>query len=93
MTTPYVRFWYAIVMAFLACLVAAGGAVVYASVVQRQAEQRTEAERAESDRRWCSLLVELDNAYHTKPGPTTDVGRKVAAEIHQLRIDFGCPAG
>jgi hypothetical protein len=93
MPTPsYVRFWYAIAVAFVACLVAAGASIVYASVVQRQAEKRTEAERAESDRRWCSLLVELDNAYHTKPGPTTDVGRKVADEIHQLRIGFGCPA-
>ena len=92
MATPYVRFWYAIAMAFVACAVAAGGAIVYASVVQRQAERRTEAERAESDRRWCALLVELDNAYRIPPGPTTEVGRKVAAEIHQLRISFGCPA-
>lgn len=92
MTTPYVRFWYAIAVAFVACLLSAGGAIVYAGVVQRQAEQRTEAERAESDRRWCALLTELDNAYHIKPGPTTDVGRKVAAEIHELRISFGCPA-
>lgn len=92
MTTPYVRTWYAIALAFVACLVVAGSAVAYAGVVQRQAERRTEAERAESDRRWCSLLTELDNAYRIPPGPTTEVGRKVAAEIHELRISFGCPA-
>jgi hypothetical protein len=59
--------------------------------VQSQARHRTEAERAESDRRWCALLTELDNAYATSPGPTTEVGKKVAAEIHQLRVGLGCP--
>lgn len=52
----------------------------------------TRHERAESDRRWCSLLSELDAAYQTPPGPTTEVGRKVAEEIHQLRVGLGCSA-
>lgn len=81
MTTPYVRFWYAIMVAFVACLIAAGASVLYADHIQRQ-----------DDRRWCALLTDLDAAYSTPPGPTTDVGRKVAAEIHQLRVGFGCPS-
>lgn len=48
-------------------------------------------EQAENDRRWCSLLVDLDAAYQTPPGPTTELGRKVASEIHRLRVGFGCP--
>lgn len=93
MSTPYVRFWYAIAVAFVACVVVAAGSVFYAMGVQRQAERRTRAERVESDRRWCALLVDLDDAYRTVPGPSTEVGRKVAAEIHNLRLSFGCPPG
>jgi hypothetical protein len=89
---PLIRAWYAIAVSFIACLVIALAGVVYTNYVQSQARHRTEAERAESDRRWCSLLVELDNAYRTSPGPTTEVGKKVAAEIHQLRVSFGCPS-
>lgn len=50
-------------------------------------------QQAESDRRWCALLVTLDGAYGTPPGPTTEVGRKVAEEVHRLRTGFGCRAG
>lgn len=80
MSTPYVRFWYAIAVAFVACLITAMGSVFYASRVQ-----------AESDRRWCALLVDLDAAYRGPPQPTTELGRKVAAEVHRLRVGFGCP--
>lgn len=92
MSTPYVRFWYAITVAFVACVVTAAGAVIYASAVQRQAEDRTRAERVESDRRWCALLVDIGNSQRAVP-PKTDSGRRFAAEIDKLRGDFGCPAG
>ena len=52
----------------------------------------TQHQRAESDRRWCALLGELDAAYQGPPRPTTGLGRKVAEEIHRLRVGFGCPA-
>jgi hypothetical protein len=90
-STPLIRAWYAIAVSFVACAVIALAGVVYTNYVQSQARHRTEAERAESDRRWCALLTELDNAYATSPGPTTEVGKKVAAEIHQLRVGLGCP--
>jgi hypothetical protein len=86
-----VRLSYAIVVAFFACVCIALAGVVYTNYVQSQARHRTEAERAESDRRWCALLVELDSAYQSSPRPTTETGRKVADEIHKLRIEFGCP--
>jgi hypothetical protein len=90
-STPLIRAWYAIAVSFVACAVIALAGVGYTNYVQSQARHRTEAERAESDRRWCALLTELDNAYATSPGPTTEVGKKVAAEIHQLRVGLGCP--
>ena len=48
-------------------------------------------QRAREDRRWCSLLGDLDAAYAGPPKPTTELGRKVADEIHRLRVGFGCP--
>lgn len=92
MTTPAIRVGYAVVVAFIACVLIAFASVGYASHVQRQAEHRAELARIESDRRWCALLTTLDEAYGTPPGPSTDLGRKVAAEIHRLREGFGCPA-
>jgi hypothetical protein len=92
MSTPLIRAWYAIAVSFIACLVIALAGVFYTNHVQAQAQRRADAERADSDRRWCALLVELDHAYNQPPGPASDVGRKVASEIHQLRIGFGCPA-
>jgi hypothetical protein len=93
MTTPAIRFGYAIVVAFIAVVAIAFASVIYTNHVQQQADKRSTAERAESDRRWCSLLTELDNAYKGPPAPTTEIGRKVAAEVHQLRESFRCPAG
>jgi hypothetical protein len=52
----------------------------------------TAHQRAESDRRWCALLGELDAAYSAPPGPSTELGRRVAEEIHRLRVGFGCSA-
>lgn len=92
MSTPLIRAWYAIAVAFGACVVIALAGVVYTNHVQGQAQRRAEMERAESDRRWCALLSELDSAYSAPPGPTTETGRNVAVEVHQLRVGFGCPA-
>jgi len=51
----------------------------------------TRHQQAENDRRWCALLSDLDEAYQGPPRPTTELGQKVAAEIHRLRMGFGCP--
>lgn len=91
MTTPAVRFGYAIAVAFFACASIAGAGVIYTNHVQRQSERRAELVRIESDRRWCLLFGELDAAYQGPPQPTTELGRRVAAEIHRLLVEFGCP--
>lgn len=72
---------YMLVAVLLSSLVTAAAALAIAQY-----------QRAESDRRWCALLGDLDQAYSTPPGPTTDLGRRVATEIHRLRDGFGCPA-
>lgn len=91
MSTPRIRLWYALLVSFIACVATAIGSVYYTSVVQRQAERRAEVAAQESDRRWCALLTDLDDAYQGPPRPTTELGRKVAQEIHRLRVGFSCP--
>lgn len=48
------------------------------------------AER-EADRRWCKLLVPLDNSYQSSAAvQSTELGRRVAKAIHDIRAEIGC---
>lgn len=42
------------------------------------------------DRQWCGLLVTLDGAYSAGPVPQTEVGKRVAAAVHDRRVNAGC---
>lgn len=79
MTTPAVRLSYAIAVAFFAVVAIALAGVVYTSYVQRQ-----------SERKWCSVVSTLDDAYRETP-PATAPGRNLAASIADLRRELGCP--
>lgn len=46
-------------------------------------------ESVEGDRKWCTLLSTLDEAYKSTP-VTSERGRVVAEEIGKLRTSFGC---
>lgn len=89
MSNPYVRTWYALLVSFIACVAVALASVGYSAHVQRQAEQRAEVARQESDRRWCDLLVSVGDAQQDTP-PATASGRRFAEEIAELRRSFGC---
>ena len=69
---------------FVASLV---GSVAYTRYVQQQSDRRQAEERHRQDVRWCPLLATLD-----QPGvpATTERGRVVQEQIHQLRIETGC---
>lgn len=45
---------------------------------------------AESDRKWCSVVITLDDAWRQSP-PTTAAGKTMAANMAQLRHDLHCP--
>lgn len=45
---------------------------------------------AESDRKWCSVVGTLDDAWSETP-PTTASGRNLAADIAELRRRLNCP--
>lgn len=90
MTSPAVRLSYAIAVAFFACVAIALAGVIYTNHVQRQAQQRADQVRIESDRRWCSLLVDISRGQQESP-PKTESGKRFAVEIDKLRVEFGCP--
>lgn len=56
--------------------------------VDRVQEQTLRVER-ENDRKWCALIVPLDDAYQSST-PSTPLGIKVRDAIHKLRSDLGC---
>lgn len=42
-----------------------------------------------NNQKWCDLLTTLDSTYTSLP-PTSELGRKVARSIHNLKEDYGC---
>lgn len=97
MSTPYVRFWYAIAVAFVACLISAASSVGYASWVNAQSQKRAErgqaelaAAQAQQRAALCEMVVLMDDAYSKSP-PTTAAGRNLADAIAVARVKAGCP--
>lgn len=76
--TPRQPLWYSLLAILATAVVLAGSGFWYTNHVQRQGDQR-----------WCDLLVTMDEAYSLST-PRTEVGRRVAALMHKLRVDFGC---
>lgn len=77
--------WYLLVAIVGSLLALAGGGYAYTNYALGQQER---AER-ESDRRWCRLLTTLDEAYQGTP-PQSELGRRLADDIHSLRAELGC---
>lgn len=80
-----------------ALLVVAVASIGYTAWVDRQRERAERAARVElqrqereADRRWCAVLVPLNQAY-ASAAPTSEVGRQVAAAIRSIVLEFGCP--
>lgn len=63
-------------MVLVASVLTGGASITYTAHQQRI-----------SDRRWCSLLASIDQP--AIPA-TTERGRVVQQQIHQLRHDLGC---
>lgn len=78
--------WYLLLAIVVSMLALAVAGVIYTNY----SIKRQNATERENDRRWCALLSTLDGAYSSAP-PQTETGRRVAAAIHDLRIELGCP--
>lgn len=72
------RSWELLAVSFVCAFLAAGASMVYANKVAR-----------DSERKWCGIVSTMDDAYRATP-PRSPAGRKVAADIAQLRSQFGC---
>jgi len=71
----------------LVAVVVAG--VIYINYVD---DKRDMAER-ESDRRWCSIVGTIEQAYNDPASPPqSEIGRQLAADFHDLYAGLDCPA-
>lgn len=76
--------------AMVVCMLAAVSISVNASDrAIRQNQEQEEAQRKESRRAACLVIVSQDDAYRD-PAPITTAGRKAAAAWAQLRQAFQC---
>lgn len=66
-----------VIVASFGILVVAG--IFYTGSVQHQ-----------SERKWCDLMVTLDDSYRPNYDKLTGPGKAIADQIHRLRGEFGC---
>lgn len=69
---------WSVMISYIASIAIGASSLLYANYVDRQSNQK-----------WCSVLVPLDTPYTQAP-PQSELGRKIAQAMHQLKIDFGC---
>lgn len=72
--------WYTVAAMLLSSIVTASVALIVALHAN-----------AESDRKWCSVVSTLDDAWAESP-PATDSGRNLARDIADLRRRLDCPS-
>jgi hypothetical protein len=86
--------YYLISAMFLSLALALGLGYAYVNKLDREARaevQKAREEANKNDRRWCQLMIELDNAYNDPAtAPTTELGRRIASTVHELRLNLGC---
>jgi hypothetical protein len=77
--------WMILVSIFLSVVALAVAGVLYTGHV----DGKREAAEREADQRWCELLITLDEAYSSAV-PATELGRRVADAVHNLRVGLDC---
>ncbi|HEX6969484.1 MAG TPA: hypothetical protein VF174_11840 [Micromonosporaceae bacterium] len=70
------RAWWSVLIVVIAAVAVAVAGVAYTGYAQRRADQR-----------WCDLLATLDQP--AEP-PTTQRGREIQREVHDLLRDLDC---
>jgi hypothetical protein len=69
---------YAVMTLLVAVLAVGVNSIWYANRVAQQ-----------SNHNWCDLITAMDDAYRQTP-PASPLGRKLAADMHNLRQRLGC---
>jgi len=93
-----IRGWYPIAMMGLVMILITAGNIIYTNHVdservkaEREALAAVQQAEREADRRWCTLMTLLDNAYNNPATPpVSELGRAVAKAVHDIRVDLGC---
>ena len=80
---------YGLIMSFLSCFLVAMISIWYAGHVADEAEARANANAARSYQAWCEVVNTL-NAGYTEAPPVTPTGKKLAADVAELKIKLGC---
>lgn len=70
---------WALAVLFVSVLAVGVNSIVYSDHVARM-----------NNRQWCDVVSTLDDAYRAQP-PSSLTGRRLAVEMHALRVRFGCP--
>lgn len=77
---------YAIISAFVSCVLIATACITYTNYV----DKKREASERKNDHQWCELVTFYDDFYIKNP-PTTEIQKQQAALMHARRISLGCP--
>ncbi len=83
--------WYSWVVVIGTSLVSSMLALLVALQMNARSEARERQARVDSDRKWCSIVVTLDEGYRKAP-PSTPTGQSLAKAVDELRRDLPCPA-
>jgi hypothetical protein len=70
--------WYILLVIYTSMMGMTLGSIVYANHVATRSAQQ-----------WCNVITTLDDAYKSQP-PTTPTGKKIASEMHDLKISLRC---
>lgn len=82
--------WYLVAAIAASSLVTGVSAVAISLHAQAESDRRLAEQRRTSDRKFCELISAQDDAW-SETTPATATGRRVAAAVHKLRRDLGCP--
>ena len=83
------RLAWAVVASFGVSFVFALAVMLWSQAAIRTSEETARQGIADSQHKWCALLIPLDEGYKVTP-PATASGKQFASIIHSLRVDFGC---
>jgi hypothetical protein len=81
------RAWYSVMVILVGAVLLAFVNGAYTNYVQHQSEQRFRRAVELSQQRWCDLLNSLD---HPEVPSTTERGKQIQLQIHELRLGLGC---
>jgi hypothetical protein len=76
---------YALTAVFASCFVMFAVSIIWSNHVADDAYNRA----ARNQQHFCALVSTLDSVYQSSP-PTTVTGKRVAAEMHDLKTNLGC---